>query len=133
MLAAGAGAAGAATLRSSSEATRSSARLLGYERSGGLAGRTASLTVTVDRRVAARPGGRGFTLTRQEYSRLRADLKRANLAKPPTKSQIPTPDGYTYVITAGGHRVVTRTGGVPARLAPLLRRLNTLLRRAGII
>jgi hypothetical protein len=135
LVAAGLGVACGATAAPTTEASRSaSPRLLSYERSGGLAGRRATLTVTRDRRVVARPDGRRLTLSTREYRRLRADLTHADLARLPANSRAdnPVPDGFSYVIAAGGHRVTAETGAVPARLAPLLKRLNGLLRRTGV-
>jgi hypothetical protein len=136
LAACGAAASAAALISSSSssQAKTGSAQLLSYKASGGLAGRTASLTVSRARRVAAHPNGRTLTLSVQEFGRLRAALIRADLARLPARSRPPTraADGYLYIIAAGGQRVVTETGAVPRRLAPLLSRLNGLLRRAGV-
>jgi hypothetical protein len=134
LVAASLGVACGATAAPTREVARgASQRLLTYERSGGLAGSRATLTVTRDRRVVARPNGRRLTLGIREYRRLRADLAHADLARLPAHSRAehPVPDGFSYVVVAGGHRVSAETGAVPARLAPLLKRLNGLLRRTG--
>jgi hypothetical protein len=122
---------GAAPAAPSSKAT--TGRLVTYERSGGIAGRTVRLVVSRSRRVTGRPGGRSFLLTRTEYRRLAAAIRRADLPHLPARSRPnhPVADGFVYAVSADGRTVHAETGAVPRRLAPLLSRLAHLLGRTG--
>lgn len=111
-----------------------SSALVSYKRSGGLVGLTRTLTVGRRGRVVAAPAGKTFKLTGRQLRSLKRDIEDADLASLPADSRPdePVPDGYQHTVTADGHTVYAEEGAVPARLEPLLGRLNGLLARGGL-
>jgi hypothetical protein len=104
-----------------------------YERGGGRAGTTVSLSVGPNGKATISPPGTEVKLRPAAVRRLRRAIARARIDRLPKVSRPSKriPDGYQYTISAGGETVQAEDGAVPARLKPLRGELERLLAAGG--
>jgi hypothetical protein len=112
---------------------RSTGPLVKFKRAGGLAGRIVTVEVARTGNVSVRPSGRPFKLKRRELGALKRAISKADLAHLPRESRAnpPVADGFEYSVIASGRTVYAQDGAVPARLQPLLDRLNGFVARGS--
>jgi hypothetical protein len=112
---------------------RSAGLLVKFKRSGGFAGRTVTVAVGRTGKVRVGPSGHPFKLEPRELGALKRAMSKADLAHLPRESRAnpPVADGFEYWVIASGRTVYAQDGAVPARLQPLLDRLNGFVARGS--
>lgn len=112
---------------------RSTGPLVKFKRAGGFAGRTVTVAVARTGKVRVGPSGHPFKLAPRELGALKRAISKADLAHLPRESRAnpPVADGFEYWVIAGGRTVYAQDGAVPARLQPLLDRLNGFVARGS--
>jgi hypothetical protein len=112
---------------------RSAEPLVKFKRSGGFAGGTVTVAVGRTGKVRVGLSRHPFKLEPRELRALKRAMSKADLAHLPRESRAnpPVADGFEYWVIAGGRTVYARDGAVPARLQPLLDRLNGLVARGS--
>ena len=117
-------------------ATADARRLVRYNVSGGLAGRSERLVIDGDRTARQTSGRRSedarrFTVSSKQLRALKRELKAARFTSLKRRYAPPyvVNDGITETVTYKGRSVSASTGAdFPARLHRVLRRLGRLMR-----
>lgn len=95
--------------------------LVFYEKSGGLAGKTSSMSVDANGVAVLSPDSRKVRLRRAELKGLGRAIAKADVPSLPKLNRPRTvPDGFQYTVKAQGETVQAETGAIPRRLQPLL-------------
>ena len=114
------------------KAINPSRQLVDYQRSGGIAGLEARLTVSrsgVGVRTSRGGARRVFRVSPAALAELERALEAADFPSldPSYLPTTPIADGFSYTITHLGATVVTADGAVPEALAPVIAALDRLL------
>lgn len=108
-----------------------SAFLIEYNRSGGIAGLIDNLKIDTQGHgtLARRAGKFEFDLTADELVRLQTAFRDADFAAIPEDSQRkpPVPDEFSYTVAYQGRTVKTSDTAMPEKLRPVIATLNSLV------
>lgn len=111
-----------------------SAFLIEYSWSGGIAGIIGRLTIDANGRVTLTQRGTTseFNLTGDELNQLQSSLRDTNFTSIPENS-LPkqlVPDEFSYTLTYANHTVKTSDTAMPKQLQPVIKLLNAIIVKA---